>query len=125
MSKSIRIPALAKIAAALEARMEATRPADDADAKAASLAWVRLSHAVFDALEALDAIGGRASLQEMADAETAVRMGLLRDSLLVSLPPISGGAPAGRDEQTPIEVLAASEPRWEPSPEDWADYFAC
>lgn len=28
------------------------------------------------------------------------------------------------EEPTPIEVLEASRPTWEPTPEDWADYYS-
>jgi hypothetical protein len=101
MSKSIRIPALAKIAAELEAKMDASRPADDADATMLSLAWCGLAHAVHDALDALAAIGGRSSLGDMADASAASRMDALMSELAATLPPLRGGAPDDFEEIDP------------------------
>lgn len=95
MANSIRIPALAKVAANLEAMMEASRKFGDAalDLKDAQLALNSLLLGCHNALDSLAAIGGAANLEDMADAKTAVRMNALRDSLAARLPRISGGAP--------------------------------
>lgn len=123
----VRVPALAKIAAALEAECDRVRPlASSDDAQVVGLALLELMGQIGDALDVLRSIGGRASNQDVADAACAVRMGRLRDSLVQrfqplaeALPPIAGGSP---DDLTPIEVLAASAPRFEPSESDWQDY---
>lgn len=161
MSKSIRIPALAKIAAKLESMMDVVRPFRDADdIFDVRLALGSLLLSCHDCLDALGAIGGKASLEDVADAATAVRMDrLMMDHLkrvqALTVPPISGGAPDDHevidpefladpagwpaeftpeldgygwaptfDGPTPIDVLAASAPTWEPSDADWADYAA-
>jgi len=142
MSKSIRIPAVAKIAAKLEAEVERVRPlASLPDAFDVALALLELAGACNDALDALGEIGGRANLRGVADAATAARMNVLRGSLHASLPPICGGSPEAGDEwpaewseeldgyvyelgETPLDVLQADEPADAEASRDWDAYFA-
>ena len=137
MSHSIRIPALAKVAARLEAMMDVARPFAEADdLRDVQLALNSLLLSCHDALDSLAAIGGRANLEDVALASAAASMDVLRDELAAQLPPVSGGGeddpaewPAWTEdwrwEPTPDEVLsldAAAVERFQPSERDWADY---
>lgn len=144
--KSILNSALNKIATELEARLEvAVEYINHADRAVVCAALGTLTGAVNDALDALQALVRNP--EAVADVVAADRMDRLRDALYASLPPISGGAPDDFEEcdeaifgdgwpeypdaevdgytweATPDDVLAASAPRFEPSPEDWRDYF--
>lgn len=68
-AKPIRIPALAAIAAKLEVEMDRVRPMVDLhDHPDVSIALLELLHACHDHLDALEAIGGKANLADMAAA---------------------------------------------------------
>jgi hypothetical protein len=119
MSKSIRIPSLAKIAARLESMMDAARPFRDADdVLDVRLALGSLLLSCHDCLDSLAAIGGKASLEDMADAAAADRMDrAMRDHLqrvaALTLPPIAGGAPDDFEEMSPeFEADPAGWPAW-------------
>lgn len=155
MSKSIRIPSIAKIAAKLETMMDASRRFGESalDVKDAQLALGSLLLACHDAIDALAAIGGKATLEDMAEASAAASMEALRDSLAMAVPPISGGAPgdfevidsavysegwpAYRDADldgyawaptfdgpTPLDVLAMDDMEPERTDADWDAYAA-
>lgn len=128
-AKSVRIPALASIAAKLESRLESISPsADSRDVVLVQVAFHELSHAVLDALEALDRIGGRASLEDLADASATLRMNALVAELAGSLPPVRGG---GFDDHEDIDPAFLADPHgwpagydadldgytWEPTPD--------
>lgn len=150
----VRIPSLVAISAKLESMMDACRPFHDADdVKDVQLALASLLVSCHDVLDGLAAIGGRASLEDLADAETAVRMDALMLELAGSLPPVRGGgaddfevideavygdewptypdpacdgyrwAPTF-DGPTPLDVLEADEFEPERTDADWDAYAA-
>lgn len=150
---SIRIPSLVAIAASLEAAMDASRNFADAavEPRDSDLALRSLLIACHNCIDSLAAIGGRASLEDLADAETAVRMDALLGELASKLPPVRGGGDPDDFEEvdkaffedswpayphpeldgyayetgpTPVEVLARSAPTWAPSGHDWDAYAA-
>jgi len=83
-AKPVRIPALATIAAKLEAMVDAARPFGSAeDVRDVRLALASLMLACQSTLDDLAAIGGRATLADMAAA--------------LGAPPIAGGSPVACD----------------------------
>ena len=106
-----RIPALASIAAKLESAMDAVRPFGDAEVpRDIKLALASLLLSCNVALDSLAAIGGRATLADMAAA--------------AGLPPIQGGAPVACDDFEELcEEFQADPAGWPSYPDPEVDGY--